>query len=139
MAKPIEIKGVESLQRELKDFSKSFKMKVAKESLEPAGRIVKQQAINNAPKRTGLLKQKIVAKVDRRGKSVMVKIGVLDTSTTDSHNRPVALYGSVQNAHSNWLTNALHQTEGQSIQKITSESQKRIDIFHSRYTDRGKK
>lgn len=139
MAKPIEIKGAKELQKELKDLGRSFKMKVAAESLEPAGDIVERQIENNAPELTGRLKRNIKAKVDRTGKAVFVRVGVLDTSVTDATGRPVALYGGVQEANTSYMSRALQQTEGQAINAVTKKAQQELDKFHSRYPDRGKR
>lgn len=150
------VHGAKELAKELKDMAQGFQNKMVRPGLGLAAAEVRKQIKQEVPEDTGILKKTIKSKVfsKGRGKGLVARAGVLDSTMVSTGNRAVAVakYASVQNygskklgkgknghmAAKNFLSDSLKTAEPAATKKLIDKTQERVTAFHKSKGDPGK-
>ena len=71
----VEVKGLKELDRKLKQLEPKLAKKVMRKAVSAGAEVIRKEARQLAPRRTGFLIKNIIKSVKRRGSTVVAKIG----------------------------------------------------------------
>ena len=151
MAKDLfKISGAKELGKELMQMAQGFQNKMVRPGLTVGVAEFRKDIKTRVPENLGILKKEIKSKVfsKGRGKGLVARAGVLDSTSIPNGNSGVAIakYAAVQNYGStkngtpaiNFLGESVKAVEDTAVSKMVARVQDKVTAFHSSKGDPGK-